>query len=210
MSANSVASPTQPLHLPGVEANPQPGLYNDLIQAARSRNAEYSKIWDLFAFQEDFTRHLARFTEGVLRKPASISSGLRELIAAFTSYQNECRFCTAAHQAAASVLLESDELVSCALSNLEASPLESKDKALLRFVAKITKQLPDVTRQDVEAVRAAGWDDEAIYYAITTCALFNFYNRWITATGVVEMSPEAHRLQGKMLAERGYIREEKK
>jgi len=55
--------------------------------------------------------------------------------------------------------------------------------------------------------RAAGWDDEAIYFAITTCALFNFYNRWITATGVPEMSQDAHRRQGKALAERGYIRD---
>ena len=52
------------------------------------------------------------------------------------------------------------------------------------------------------------WDDEAIYFAITTSALFNFYNRWITAAGVPEMSAEVT-AQGKMLAEQGYIREEK-
>jgi len=46
-----------------------------------------------------------------------------------------------------------------------------------------------------------------VYFAITTCALFNFYNRWITATGVPEMSEDAHRQQGKSLASRGYGRE---
>jgi len=59
----------------------------------------------------------------------------------------------------------------------------------------------------VAVLQNAGWDDEAIYYAITTCALFNFYNRWITATGVPEMSEDAHRQQGKSLASRGYGRE---
>ena len=68
--------------------------------------------------------------------------------------------------------------------------------------------LPGVIGADVERVRAAGWDDEAIYYAITTCALFNFYNRWVTATGVAEMSEEAHRQQGRHLAKNGYIRKE--
>jgi len=43
-------SNTAPLYLPGVEAHPQPGVYRDLIESARARNAEYSKIWDLFAF----------------------------------------------------------------------------------------------------------------------------------------------------------------
>ena len=50
-------------------------------------------------------------------------------------------------------------------------------------------------------------DDEAIYYAITTCALFNFYNRWITTSGVPAMSEEAHRQQGRMLASHGYVRD---
>lgn len=198
------------LFLPGVESNPQPGIYKELIETARSQGAEYSKIWDLFAFQESFTLNLSRFTEGVLRKPASIGSAMRELIAASTSYLNECRFCTKAHAAAAAELFGSAELVWSALRDLDSSPLDERDKALLRFTTKVTRNLAAVGAQDVEAVRAAGWDDEAIYYAVTTCALFNFYNRWITATGVPGMSAEAHRRQGKMLATRGYVREEKK
>ncbi len=199
---------TRPLYLPGVEDNPKPGLYKDLIDSARAHQAEYSKIWDLFAFQPSFTGSLSQFTQGVLRTPASISPGMRELIAAWTSYRNECRFCTRAHAAAAAELLGSEELVRSVLSDLESSPLEEKDKAMLRFAARITGDLPGVTGADAERVRAAGWDDEAIYYAITTCALFNFYNRWITATGVAEMSAEAHRAQGQHLARHGYVRKE--
>jgi uncharacterized peroxidase-related enzyme len=194
------------LYLPGVEAAPQPGIYRDLIAAAQSRGAEYSKIWDLFAFQ-DFTIHMARFTQGVLRQPASISPGLRELIAAYTSFQNECAFCTRAHAAAASELLGDETLVWRVLRDLDHAPIEDKERRLLQFVGKVTRNLPSVNGSDVESLRAAGWDDEAIYYAITTCALFNFYNRWITATGVPEMSAENHALQGKTLASRGYVRD---
>lgn len=194
------------LHLPGVEANPKPGAYASLIADARNRGAEYSKIWDLFAYQQDFTIHLARFTQGVLRQPASISAAMRELIAAYTSHLNECAFCTNAHAAAAAELFGDETFVWMTLRNLEDSPLDDRSKALLRFVAKITKQLAAVQREDVDAVRDAGWDDEAIYYAITTCALFNFYNRWITASGVPPMSDEGHRQQGRMLATRGYGR----
>jgi len=208
MSTSVRARDSKALYLPGVESNPKPGLYKDLIDSARGRNAEYSKIWDLFAFQPSFTDSLSRFSQGVLRTPATISPAMRELIAAWTSFQNECGFCTRAHAAAAAELFGSEDLVRSVLSDLEASPLEEKDKAMLRFVTKMTRDLPDVTAEDVERVRAAGWDDEAIYYAITTCALFNFYNRWITATGVAEMSEEAHRLQGQHLARHGYVREE--
>ena len=74
-------------------------------------------------------------------------------------------------------------------------------------ISAVTLALPSVTRDDIDVLRRAGWDDEGIYFAISTCALFNFYNRWITASGVPEMSAEAHRLQGKNIATRGYIRE---
>ena len=46
------------LYIPSIEDHPESGIYKDLIDAARVRGAEYSKIWDLFAFQESFTIHL--------------------------------------------------------------------------------------------------------------------------------------------------------
>jgi uncharacterized peroxidase-related enzyme len=192
--------------LPGVEADPKPGPYRTLIEAARARGGEYSKIWDLFAFQNDVMVHLAQLSQGIIRQPSTISVGMRELIAAYTSYQNECAFCTLAHAAAASELL-GEELVWSALRDVDRSPLDDKDKTLLRFVGKVTKNLPAVDGADVDALRSAGWDDEGIYFAISTCALFNFYNRWITASGVPAMSAEAHREQGRRLARDGYIRE---
>jgi uncharacterized peroxidase-related enzyme len=192
--------------LPDVENGAKPGTYANLVDAARRDGREYSKIWDLFAFAPETMHHLSHLTQGIMRQPASITAGMRELIAAYTSYQNDCRFCTKAHAAAASELLGDEALVWSALKDLESSPLEARDKALLRFVGKVTTNLPGVIGEDVADLRAVGWDDEAIYFAISACALFNFYNRWITATGVPEMSPGAHRLQGKNLA-RGYVRD---
>jgi hypothetical protein len=55
-------------------------------------------------------------------------------------------------------------------------------------------------------VRAAGWGDEALYFAITVCALFNFYNRWIDATGVHALSDEAHQHGARRSAQSGYVR----
>lgn len=202
----SAAGRSQSLHLPGVEANPKPGVYRDLIESARRDGAEYGKIWSLFAFQHDVTSHLGRFTQGVLREPASISPGFRELIAAYTSQLNECGFCRESHAETAAVLLGDEALVRAALQDPESAPLEHQEKVMLRFVRKMTQNLPDVDACDIDTLRTSGWDDEAIYFAITTCALFNFYNRWITATGVPAMSSDAHRRQGRALASYGYTR----
>ena len=103
-------------------------------------------------------------------------------------------------------MLGSEELVWGVLRNLENSALPEKDKALFRFVAKVNHESPKISPDDIAVLRAAGWTDEAIYYAITVCALFNFYNRWIDAAGVHAMSEEAHRLYGARTAEHGYSR----
>jgi hypothetical protein len=82
----------EPMFLPGVERNPQPGPYRDLIEAMQGRGAEYPQIWHLFAYLPSATNHLARFTQEILRGPSPLSPGMRELIAAYTSYRNDCPF----------------------------------------------------------------------------------------------------------------------
>jgi uncharacterized peroxidase-related enzyme len=193
----------EPIYLPDVENNPQPCSYKDLIQRMQNSGGEYWQIWHLFAFRPETTMHLARFTQGIMREPAPVSSGLRELIAAYTSSLNECEFCMKSHAAVSSELL-GDDLVRNVLRDLESSSLEEKEKALLRFAGKVTRDLPAITLADIDQLRAAGWNDEAVFYTITVCALFNFYNRWITASGVHAVSDEGHRLHGKVLAQKGY------
>jgi len=102
--------------------------------------------------------------------------------------------------------LGSEDLVEGVLRDLETSALEEKEKALLRFVDKVNRHSPDITAADMQPLYAAGWDDEAIYFALTVCALFNFYNRWIDASGVHALSEEAHREGGKRSAIHGYVR----
>jgi hypothetical protein len=70
----------------------------------------------------------------------------------------------------------------------------------------VNRESSRITWADLDAARAAGWSDEALYFAITVCALFNFYNRWIDATGVHAMTDEAHRQGGKRMATQGYAR----
>ena len=103
-------------------------------------------------------------------------------------------------------MLGSEELVWSTIRDLENSPLEEKEKALFRFINKVNGDSPRIAESDMEPLYAVGWDDEAIYFAITVCALFNFYNRWIDATGVHPLSPDAHREGGKRSALHGYVR----
>ena len=82
----------EPMFLPGVEAGAKPGPYADLIRTMQSNGAEYPQIWHMFAYLPEATDHLARFTQAILRGPGPLPPGMRELIAAYTSYRNDCPF----------------------------------------------------------------------------------------------------------------------
>jgi alkylhydroperoxidase family enzyme len=97
-------------------------------------------------------------------------------------------------------------LVDSVLADLESSGLDEQHKALFRFVDRVNHESPKITHADLDVARAAGWTDEALYIAITVCALFNFYNRWIDATGVHALSDETHRAGAKRSALHGYVR----
>jgi alkylhydroperoxidase family enzyme len=92
------------------------------------------------------------------------------------------------------------------MRDLETSALDEKHKALFRFVDKVNHDSPRITAADMVPLRQLGWTDEAIYFAITVCALFNFYNRWIDSSGVHALSDAAHEEGGKRSAKHGYVR----
>ena len=82
----------KPMFLPQVERHTAPGPCRALIEQMQRQGSEYPQIWHLFAYLPTATEHLARFTQEVLRGPAPLSCGVRELIAAYTSKRNHCDF----------------------------------------------------------------------------------------------------------------------
>jgi uncharacterized peroxidase-related enzyme len=193
----------EPMFLPDVESHPPSAPYADLFRGMRSA-PEYPQIWHLFAFRPEATDHLRRFTQEIVRGPAPLTPGLRELIAAYTSSQNNCAFCAESHVAFAAGYLQDEDLVRSVLRDLEHSALTDQEKALFRFIHKVNAAPSRIAETDVQVLRDAGWTDEQIYYAISVCALFNFYNRWVSATGVHPMSPEGNRDGAARMAVTGY------
>ena len=92
------------------------------------------------------------------------------------------------------------------LKDYQNAPITDAEKVLFWFVEKVNRCSIEIHQRDIEDMHRAGWNDEAVHDAINVCGLFNFYNRWIDATGVHALSDEAHRVGGKRSAAGGYAR----
>ena len=202
----STATTIAPIYLAEIERGGQPGPHLAMIEAAKAQGVEYWQIWHLFAFRPEMTIHLGRFTHALMHEPGPIPPALRELIAAYTSRLNDCAFCMKSHAAVTAHLFHDEALVASVLADLDSSPLPEDEKVLLRFVEKVTRDSSHIAPSDIDQLHEAGWEDAEIYYAITVSALFNFYNRWISANGVHAVSDDGHRHHAAKIAEKGYIR----
>jgi alkylhydroperoxidase family enzyme len=102
--------------------------------------------------------------------------------------------------------VEGEAFVAAVLADVTGSSLTGPEKALFHFIDRVNHHSSEMGVEDIARLNSEGWTDEQIYYALTVCALFNFYNRWIDAAGVHALSDEAHRQNGKRSAAAGYVR----
>jgi hypothetical protein len=80
------------MFLKDVEQHRADDNYSRAIDAMQRAGQEYPQILHMFAYKMPATVHLERFTQEMLREPAPLSPGIRELIAAYTSSLNQCPF----------------------------------------------------------------------------------------------------------------------
>ncbi len=127
---------------------------------------------------------LLELHDRILRDPSPLTVGERELIAAYVSGLNACAYCHGAHRVAAEVFGIDEDLFDQLMEDPEASLVEPRLKPILAYVRKLTLAPARMTDADAEAVHAVGWDEQALFDAISVCALFNFMNRIVEGSGV--------------------------
>jgi uncharacterized peroxidase-related enzyme len=149
---------------------------------------------------------LNALANAVLVGDASLTRGERELIAAFTSSGNECKFCMNSHAAAARHLLPAGStVVDEALRNAQTAPVTDKMRALLAIADKARRDGRLVTPDDVQRAKDAGADDRAIHDTVLITAMFCMFNRYVDGLGTpLPDDTSMYDVVGTRIAEHGY------
>lgn len=165
---------------------------------------ESATLLDVFKAFPDTGRPLIQFHEVLLRGPSPFTEAERELIAAYVSGLNRCRYCHGVHTATAELLGVKPGVLADLLEGLETAAVSHNMKPVLRYAEKLTRNPDGVTQADADAVLAAGWDETALYHTVAVTALFNFMNRLVEGLGI-ELDPAYVEPASKRLADRGYL-----
>lgn len=154
-------------------------VYEETLKK-RGRLAAIHKIHSLNP--ESLTAHMGLYMTLLFgRSPLERRS--RELIAVAVSRANGCAYCVT-HHSEALARYEKDPARLEAARSGRWDDFPPAEAALCRFAEKLTLTPSASTAEDVEALKAAGHDDQAVLDAAQITAYFNFVNRLVLGLGV--------------------------
>jgi uncharacterized peroxidase-related enzyme len=163
-------------------------------------------ITGLLEYRLDTALPIRQLTQVLLRGESTLTEGERELIAAVVSHGNECRFCTAAHTAAADILLGEKETAEKVKNDPDHAPVSKKMKTLLAIARAVQVNGRNVTPEMITEARSANATDLEIHDTVLIAALFSLYNRYVDGlASVTPTDPSFYDRLGHILKDRGYL-----
>jgi uncharacterized peroxidase-related enzyme len=75
-------------------------------------------------------------------------------------------------------------LVRALQDDYKTAAISERDRAMLDYVAQLTRDATGISRQDHERLRAVGFDDRGILQITLIASWFNYINRVADALGV--------------------------
>jgi uncharacterized peroxidase-related enzyme len=170
-------------------------------------NSAEPGIRGLLRYRPETARPLSELAEVLLRGASTLTRGERELIAAYVSALNDCRYCTSSHSACAAAQLPGGmTLVEQVRADPGTAPVPAKLKALLAIAAAVRDSGRAVTTELVAGARAAGATDVEIHDTVLIAAVFCMFNRYVDGLATTAPDdPAVYAAGAQRLVTHGYV-----
>jgi len=76
------------------------------------------------------------------------------------------------------------ELIEALQNDYTTAPLTSQERVMVDYVVKLTKDATKVWKNNIEQLRSAGFDDQAVLQITLIASWFNYINRVADSLGV--------------------------
>ena len=144
--------------------------------------------------------HMAIYKYVLHHSGNTIPKWFLEVLGVWVSALNTCNYCVEHHFAGMKRLLGDDprsDAIRAAIEarDVDAAPLDDSQKAAMRYAQMLTQDPAALQKDDIETLRAAGFDDGQILEINQVCAYFAYANRSVLGLGcstdgdVIGLSP---------------------
>lgn len=160
----------------------------------------------LFKRYPDIYRPWAEMSEALMNGQSPLTRGERELVLAYAAGVSGCEFVCLAHAEVAYAHGIEHGLVQGLISDFDNTPIDARLRPLLSYVRKLSVDPSSVEKSDVDAVLAAGWDEQALHDAAAVTARAAFMQRLVNGHGFNVPSLETLREHAQRRVENGYVK----
>jgi uncharacterized peroxidase-related enzyme len=188
MTAKTPNSPTA-LDLPMVDPLPEDTRkYFDICQ---DKLGMIPNVLKAYAFDIEKLNAFTGMYNNLMLADSGISKLEREMIAVVVSSLNRCYYCLVAHGAAVRQLSGDPQLGEQLVMNHRYAPLDTRQRAMLDFAAKLTTASAEIEETDRQVLRDQGFSDRDIWDIASVAAFFNMTNR-VASASAMQPNSEYH------------------
>ena len=171
--------------------DPLPEDVAELFAKCEAKLGLIPNVLVAYAHRPEKLRAFSLMYNDLMLGESGLSKLEREMIAVAVSAENRCWYCLVAHGAAVRVLSGRPELGEAMAMNYRYGDLEPRQRAMLDFAVKMTRESAAIEEPDREALRAHDLSDEDIWDIAAVASFFNMSNRMASAVAM-QPNPDYH------------------
>ena len=156
----------------------------ETILAMQEKSGFVPNVFLALANRPDEFRAFFAYHDALMEKEGGLSKGEREMIVVATSAQNQCIYCVVAHGAILRIREKNPLLADQIASNYRKADITPRQKAMLDFALKVSKNSYEISNADIDDMRELGFSNDDIWDIGSISALFALSNRMANLTSM--------------------------
>ncbi|MBT8147881.1 MAG: peroxidase-related enzyme [Gammaproteobacteria bacterium] len=176
------SSPVSRFPVPDLQSLPED--IRERILAVQEKSGFVPNVFLALAHRPEEFRAFFAYHDALMEKESGLTKGEREMIVVATSGLNECIYCVVAHGAILRIREKNPLIADQLATNYRKADITERQRAMLDFAVKVSRQAQQVEQSDFEVLRQQGFTDEDIWDIGAIAAFFALSNRMANMTAM--------------------------
>lgn len=162
---------------PVPELDALPEDIRSLILAVQEKSGFVPNIFLALAHRPAEFRAFFAYHDALMDKEGGLTKAEREMIVVATSGANQCQYCVVAHGAILRIRARNPLIADQVAVNYRKADITPRQRAMLDFAMKVSREAETVGEQDYAALYAHGFTDDDVWDIGAIAAFFALSNR---------------------------------
>jgi uncharacterized peroxidase-related enzyme len=154
------------------------------LLAVQEKSGFVPNVFLALAYRPDEFRAFFAYHDALMERDSGLSKAEREMIVVATSSANQCHYCVIAHGAILRIRAKNPQIADQVAVNYRKADISPRQRAMLDFAMKVSRQAELVSDADFEQLGAHGFNEGDIWDIAAISAFFALSNRMANVTAM--------------------------